>query len=260
MPRPAGVGRERAPRHPVGRRRPRSARAVRLRRTPGQRTGQSRDARSVRMPARPSSSSAPTSRSPARRPSRSSRGSSAPDRGRGRRPTGRSRACSSPLDPRDVEARGERHDRPAGRPRTDLADRGRGRPVPGRRGDRRRDRRLSAVRGGRDPAVVPARPAGQRRVADHRSARRRGDRPRRLHERVPPVLAHVLRPDMAVPRSGRALVPHDERRDADHRRPRQRGAERLARGLGAQRLPRERVAGPPVGASRVGDRAGRAQR
>ena len=62
----------------------------------------------------------------------------------------------------------------------------------------------------------------RRRVADHRGAGRRRARSRRLPERVPPLLAHVLRPDLAVPRARRAVVPDDERGDAHRGCPRRR--------------------------------------
>ena len=95
----------------------------------------------------PTSCSAPTSRSPARRPEQIVDGFIRPDPAPARRQLGRRPHVPRAGDPRDVEARGQRHDRSAGRPPARLAGRGRGRAVAGRRRDRRRDRRVPARRG-----------------------------------------------------------------------------------------------------------------
>ncbi len=167
-------------------------------------------------------------------------------------------------DPLDVGAFGGRDRRCLRGPRVHGARGGCDRPLTRRGRHRRRQGHVRAGRGQRPEPVLPARPAGGRRVAHHRSARRHRARPGRVPERLPPLLGDVLRPHVGVPRAGRALVP-DHQRDGE---PRQRAGEpapeRLAGGIRGDGVPRERLGGRVrAGVRRSGDRRpvrGRARR
>ena len=217
--------------------------------------GRGRRAAGLLVPARPA-------RSRGRRPRRSSRASSARARVPGSRATGSARANSSP--PTSASSWN-----PTASVTIDLSgdrvyslDRGGlGVAVARRRRGGRRERRLRADRCGPDAASLRARPAGGRRVADHRGARRDRARPRRLPERLPRLLGDVLRSDLGVSRARRAVVPHRERAVARRGRRSSTGrrSEWLAESV-VTAFPESVAVSPSVPPRFVGCRRGRPQR
>ena len=139
-----------------------------------------------------------------------------------------------------VGSEGGRHDRPSGGPGVHRARGGGGRPDADPRRERRRHRLVRGGRGAVDDRPVPAGAAGGRRVAHHGGARRAHPRHLAVLDGLPAGVADVLRPDGAVPRARRPVVPRDQRRDLRRRGARRRARRAVARGIRRHRASRSR--------------------